>query len=59
MRPKPPADRPNINPGKPWSAFDMDELEELLEHRRSVADIADFLCRDVDEVEAKIASIRN
>jgi hypothetical protein len=36
----------------------MDELEELLEHRRSVADIADFLCRDVDEVEAKIAERR-
>jgi hypothetical protein len=36
-----PADTPNINSGKPWSTFDMDELEELLERGRPIADIAD------------------
>jgi hypothetical protein len=59
IRKKPPSDRPNANSGQPWSAFNMDELEELLELGKPIGDIADYLCRDVDEVEAKIASLRN
>jgi hypothetical protein len=42
---------PNINSGIPWSAFDLDELEDLIERGRPIEDIADYLCRDVDEVE--------
>jgi hypothetical protein len=30
----------------------------MLQRRKAVADIADFLCRDVEEVEAKIAERR-
>jgi hypothetical protein len=58
MRKKPPSDRPNINSGQPWSAFDMDELEELLELGRPIADIADYLCRDVDEVAIEAELLR-
>jgi hypothetical protein len=51
MRKKPPAGMPNVNSGTPWSDFDLDELEELIEKGRSIESIADYLCRDVDEVE--------
>jgi hypothetical protein len=40
---------------KPWSELDLSDLRELLQKGRSVAAIAEFLCRDVDEIEAKIA----
>jgi hypothetical protein len=58
MRKKPPADRPNINSGEPWSAFDLAELEELLKLGQPIADIADYLCRDVDEVTIEAEFIR-
>jgi hypothetical protein len=51
LRKKPPAGMPNISSGKPWSAFDLDELEELVQRGRPLESIADYLCRDVDEVE--------
>jgi hypothetical protein len=38
--------------------MDILDLEEMVQHHRSVADIADFLCRDVDEIAAKIAERR-
>jgi hypothetical protein len=59
MRKKPPADLPNVNAGEPWSAMDMADLDELLTGGTPAAEIASYLCRDVDEVEAKIASLRN
>jgi hypothetical protein len=59
MRKKPPADLPNVNAGKPWSAIDLADLDELLTNGTPAAEIASYLCRDVDEVEAKIASRRN
>ena len=59
MRPKPPAGLPTVNSGTPWSDMDMADLQELLRDRRSVAEIADFLCREVDEVEDKIARLRS
>jgi hypothetical protein len=58
MRPKPPAGLPTINSGTPWSEMDIADLQELLQDGRSVAEIADFLCREVDEVADKIASAR-
>ena len=58
LRKKPPADMPNINSGKPWSGLDLDDLEWGIDHRQSVEQIAQFLCRDVEEVEAKIAEMR-
>jgi hypothetical protein len=48
---------PNINSGKPWSGLDLDDLEWGIEHGQSADRIADFLCRDVEEVEAKIAEM--
>jgi hypothetical protein len=59
MRKKPASGFEMINAGKPWSAMDLADLEEFLTYGRSAAEIASYLCRDVDEVEAKIASLRN
>jgi hypothetical protein len=58
MRPKPPAGLPTINAGTPWLAMDMADLEEFLTNDTSVKEIASYLCREVDEVEAKIVSLR-
>jgi hypothetical protein len=57
MHPKPPAGLPMINAGKPWSAMDMADLFDFHETGSSVADIADYLCRSVEEVQAKIDEI--
>ena len=51
-------DMPNVNSGKPWSEMDIRDLKVALQYNRTVAEIADFLCRDVEEVEAKIAELR-
>ena len=55
LRKKPPADAPNINTGKPWSALDLQDLRYCLAAGEPAEDIADFLCRNVDEVRAKTA----
>jgi hypothetical protein len=57
MRKKPPADAPNINTGKPWSPLDLQDLRYCLAAGEPVDDIADFLCRNVDEVRAKTAEL--
>ena len=54
LRKKPPADTPNINTGLPWSALDLQDLRYCLAAGEPAEDIAEFLCRDVDEVRAKI-----
>jgi hypothetical protein len=38
--------------------MDIADLEYLLGERWSIPEIAEFLCRDIDEVEAKIAERR-
>jgi hypothetical protein len=48
----------NVNSGMPWSPMDLADPYELVE-TTSVADIADYLCHEVDEVERKIASLRH
>jgi hypothetical protein len=58
MRPKPPAGLPTINAGEPWSEMDLSDLKDLIRDRRSIAEIAEFLCREVDEVEAKAAELQ-
>jgi nucleotide-binding universal stress UspA family protein len=58
MRPKPPAGLPTINSGKPWSAMDMDDLDELLRQDAPIDEIAEFLCRELGEVEAKVDEFR-
>jgi hypothetical protein len=58
MRPKSPAGLPTINSGQPWSDLDLCDLDDLLLEQRTIAEIAQFLCRDVYEVQAKIAELR-
>jgi hypothetical protein len=58
MRKKPSSGLETINSGQPWSAMDLSDLDGLVTDRVPVADIADFVCRDVEEVEAKIAERR-
>jgi len=59
MRKKSSAEMPNINSGKPWSEMDLADLANCLEFGEPVEQIADFLCRDVEEVEAKVAELRH
>ena len=54
LRKKPPAGLETINSGEPWSAMDKADLEEFLAEGVSVPRIAEYLCRTVAEVEAKI-----
>ena len=57
LRKKPPADTPNINTGKPWSDFDLEDLRYCLAAGEGAEQIADFLCRSVEEVRAKTAEL--
>jgi hypothetical protein len=57
LRKKPPADMPNVNSGKAWSEMDLNDLRQCLIEGAPAGDIADFLCRDVDEVKRKIAEL--
>jgi hypothetical protein len=50
--------RPNLNEGKPWSEMDLADLRNSLAHGRSIEDIADFLCRSVEEVRVKVAELK-
>ena len=58
LRKNPLADAPNINSGKPWSELDLDDLRYCLEAGERAELIAYFLGRNVDEVRAKTAEIR-
>jgi hypothetical protein len=48
---------PNLNSGKEWSDWDIEDLIGALAYGRTVAETADFLCRDEDEVRAKIKEL--
>jgi hypothetical protein len=54
MRPKPPEGLPHINAGKAWSDEDLADLQLLLMEHRRVREIAEYLGREVLEVEVKI-----
>jgi hypothetical protein len=47
----------NINTRKPWSAMDMADLENDVRLGTPIEMIAEFMCRDIDEVQAKIAEL--
>ena len=49
--------QPNLNEGKPWSKMDLVDLRNSLAHDSSVAEIAEFLCRNEQEVQVKIAEL--
>ena len=50
---------PNLNSGEPWSEMDLYDLRYGLQIGTSVEELADFLCRDTAEVEAKAAELRD
>jgi hypothetical protein len=48
----------NANSGTPWSEEEIADLRNSVAHGRPVAELADFLCRDVEEVEVKMAELK-
>jgi hypothetical protein len=51
------SDRPNINSGQPWSEMDMADLFDFHESGMPIEKIADYLCREIDEVQTKIDEV--
>ena len=49
---------PNVNSGKEWSEKDLFELKSCLCLGESIETVADFLCRDLAEVRAKIRELQ-
>jgi hypothetical protein len=47
----------DANSGEPWSEADISDLKNELDHGRTIAETASFLCRDVYEVRAKCGSL--
>lgn len=47
----------NIDEDKPWSESDVADLKICLEQKTPIPEIADFLCRREDEIEAKIREL--
>ena len=50
---------PDLDSGKEWSELDLQDLRDGLRLRSPIAELAEFLCRDVAEVEAKVAELRD
>ncbi len=47
----------NLNTGKAWSEMDVWDLRNSLSHGDTIAEVADFLCRGVDEVRKKMTEL--
>jgi rRNA maturation endonuclease Nob1 len=47
----------DANSGEPWSEADISDLKNELDHGRTIAETASFLCRDVYEVRAKMKEL--
>jgi hypothetical protein len=47
----------NLNSGKPWSQMSLYDLRYWLEHGDSVEQVAELLCRDVNEVREKMVEL--
>jgi hypothetical protein len=47
----------DISSGTIWSELDIRDLRDAVQRGERVEEIATFLCRDVDEVRAKVAEI--
>jgi hypothetical protein len=43
----------DANSGEPWSEADLSDLKNELDHGRTIAETASFLCRYEDEVRQK------
>jgi hypothetical protein len=48
----------NLNSGKEWSLADLGDLANCIFRSTSVEETADFLCREVDEVRAKMVELK-
>jgi hypothetical protein len=47
----------NLNSGMPWFELALADLRNSMQLGKSVGEIADFLCRDIQEVRDKIAEM--
>ena len=47
----------DANSGAPWSEADISDLKNELDHGRTIAETASFLCRDVYEVRATMKEL--
>ncbi len=47
----------NLNTGTAWSELDLADLRQSMKAGDSIERIADFLCRDIEEVRQKVAKI--
>jgi hypothetical protein len=47
----------DANSGEPWSEADISDLKNELDHGRTIAETASFLCRDVYELRAKMKEL--
>ena len=47
----------DANSGEPWSEADISDLKNELDHGRTIAETASFLCRDVYEVRATMKEL--
>ena len=46
------------NAGKKWSKMDDFDLLDQIKQGRSIEDTADFLCRTVEEVRARLETLK-
>ena len=47
----------DANSREPWSEADISDLKNEIDHGRTVAKTASFLCRDVAEVREKMKKL--
>ena len=48
----------DANSGAPWSEADSSDLKNELDHGRTIAETASFLCRDVCEERTKMKELK-
>ena len=47
----------DANSGEPWSEADISDLKNEIDHGRTMAQTASFLCRDATEIRAKMKEL--
>ena len=47
----------SANTGKPWSEMDLFDFGNLLGRGDTMEQVAEFLCRDVEELHAKLRQL--
>jgi hypothetical protein len=47
----------NVNVGQPWSQADVTDLRRRLARENSIGFVADYLCRNEDEVRQKMREL--